>query len=228
MTTTFAGPKDALTDNLLEPFSGETAMKANIHCGDGNLVIDRLAGGEPVLASGALQYFEKQGAPTRSLDTRSGQANFTLKAGAAARPWFHFPWSACNGATVWQIHLNPSVALDLTVHSDGGNVRLDLTSMLVTQVAAETGGGNVELSLPDATGNLSVSARTGGGNVTIVLPGNPAARVYATSGLGKVIMDARFEKLDAKTYQTPDFEHAAHKVEINAQTGAGNVTISGG
>jgi hypothetical protein len=238
-----------LTDKLAEPVNGVTTAKIDIHVGDGNLTIDRLTGGEPVLASGTLQYFENQGVPKRTLDSRNGQATFTLKGGYAGRPWFHFPWSACNGATQWQIHLNPTVSSDITAHSDGGNLKLNLAGMTVTRLATDTGGGNVEVVLPEDIANLSATARTGGGNVKVELgsrirgsnminansgagnvevdiPGNVAARIHATTGLGKAIVDPRFSKIDKSTYQSSDFERAANKVEITLGSGAGNVIVN--
>ena len=99
---------NVLTHNLSEPLDGATTAKVDINTGDGNLTIDRLTGGEQVLASGTLQYLENQGLPTRSVNTSNGQATLTLKASGGGQPWFRFPWAACNGATEWQIHLNPT------------------------------------------------------------------------------------------------------------------------
>jgi hypothetical protein len=38
-------------------------------------------------------------------------------------------------------------------------------------------------------------------------------------------VDPRFSKTGDNTYQSPDFDHALNKVEISAQSGAGNVSI---
>ena len=71
---------NVLTENLSEPLNGATTAKVDINVGDGNLTIDRLIGGEQVLASGTLQYFENQGLPTRTLVSGNGQATRTLRA----------------------------------------------------------------------------------------------------------------------------------------------------
>jgi hypothetical protein len=141
--TTMAG--NVLTHNLSEPLNGAKSATVDIDAGDGNLTIDRLASGEPVLASGTLQYLEKQGLPSRSLNISNGQADLTLRGEEGGQPWFRFPWSACNGATEWQIHLNPNV---------------------------------------------------------------------------------QFAKFDSNTFQSADYDHAAIKIEITANSGAGNVSIS--
>ncbi len=218
--------KNLLTDTFSEPLNGAVTAKVDIHAGDGNLTIDRLAWDQPVLAHGALQYFENQGLPSRSLASSNGQAILTLRGGADLRPRFRLPWAACNGATEWQIHLNPSVASDITAHSDGGNLRLDLTGMTVTRLSADTGGGNIEILLPDRAVNLDVAARTGAGNVVVAIPGSVAACIHATTGLGKAIIEPCFIQAGKDTYQSSDFDQASQKVEITVHSGAGNVIIN--
>ena len=218
--------KSVLTDNFSEPLNGATTVKVDINAGDGNLTIDRLTGGEQMLVSGSLQYFENQGVPNRSVNTSNGQTILTLKGGAAGRPWFRLPWAACNGATEWQIHLNPTVSSDIIAHSDGGNINLNLAGMAVTRVSADTAGGNVDVDLPDNAADLSVAAKTGAGNVVVRVPSGMAVRIHATTGLGKAIVDPRFSKIDKNNYQTPDFDSAANKVDITIHSGAGNVSVS--
>ena len=241
--------KNVLTDNLSESLNGATTAKVNIHAGDGNLSIDRLTGAEQVLASGTLQYFENQGVPTRTLVSSNGQAALTMRGGSTGRPRFRVPWATCNGATEWQIHLNPAVSSDITAHSDGGNIKVNLAGMTVTSISADTGGGNIDVVLPDNAANLGVTAKTGAGNVTVEIgsgitgsnivsansgagsvvvriPGGVAARIHATSGLGKAIVDPRFSATGINTYQSSDFDSAANKVEIVVNSGAGNVSVN--
>jgi hypothetical protein len=241
--------KNVLTEKFSEPLDGTRTAKVNVHVGDGNLVIDRLDANEQVLASGTLQYMEKQGLPAHVLTVNNSLSILSLKAGRGGQPWFRFPWAACNGATEWQIHLNPAVPSDIAAHSNGGNVELNLSGMLITGLSAETGGGNMDVILPDNAANLNASAMTGGGNVAIeigsgttgsnmvtaksgagnvvlTIPNDVAARIYATTGLGKVILDPRFDKIGDNTYQSSDFDVAANKVEMTLQSGAGNVSVN--
>jgi hypothetical protein len=241
--------KNVLTDTLSAPLNGATTAKLDINAGDGNLKIDRLAGEEQLLASGTLEYIEKQGRPTRTLVSSNGQATLTLKGGSGRQPWIRLPWAACNGATEWQIHLNPGVSADITAHSDGGNVKLDLMGMAVTRVFADTGGGNMDVVLPDNAADLGVTAKTGAGNVAVEIgsgitgchivdassgagnvvvriPSSIAARIHATTGLGKVIVDSRFSKTSDNTYESSDFDGAANRAEITVKSGAGNVIVN--
>lgn len=241
--------KNVLTDKLSEPLAGTKTAKVEVDIADGNLTIDKLSDGEQVLAKGTLQYLEKQGLPTRSVQVSNGQATLTLKARGTGRPWFRLPWSACNAATEWQIHLNPNVQSDIIARSGGGNVKLNLAGMTVTHVSANTGGGNMDVLLPDNAANLSVVAKTGAGNVTVEIgnditgsnvvdaqsgagsvdvriPSGVAARIHATTGLGKTIVDPQFSQTDKNTYQSSDFDHAADKVELTVGSGAGNVSVN--
>ena len=215
-----------LTYNLSEPLNGAKSARVDVNAGTGNLTIGRLTGGEQVLASGTLQYFESQGLPARTLKASNGQAVLTLSLGGTGRPGFRFPWDACRGgAYEWQIQLNPTVSSDITAHSDGGNVKLDLAGMAITRVSADTGGGNIDVVLPNNAANLSVTAKTGAGNAAVQVPDGIAARVHATTGLGKVIVGPRFNKIDSNTYQSPDYDDATDGVEITLSSGAGNVSV---
>lgn len=248
-TQTVVKKKKVLTYNLSEPLGNATAAIIDIDTASGNLMIDALTSGEPVLASGTLEYIENQQAPTQSVDINNRRATLTLKSTSIGRPLFRFPWSGCIAATDWQIHINPDVQADITARSGGGNVRLDLADLAVTRVMADSGGGNLDVVLPDNAVDLNVTARTGGGNVTVEIglgttgsnilnatsgagkvevriPHGIAARIYATSGMGKEIIDRRFGNIDKHRYQSPDFDRAADKVEITVQSGAGNVIVN--
>jgi predicted membrane protein len=213
-----ANAGNVLTENLSEPLNDVTTAKIDVDTGTGNLTIDRLTGGEQLLAGGTLQYFENLGQPTRTLVSFLGQATLTLKWGDNGSP--------CAGPIEWQIHLNPTVSSDITAHSGGGNVKLDLTDMAVTHVSADTGGGNVDVVLPDDASGLNVQASTGAGNVVVLVPSGIAAKIHATSGLGKVIVDSQFSQIDGNIYQSPDYDSAANKIEIIVSSGAGNVVVN--
>jgi hypothetical protein len=217
--------KKILTQNLSELLCDASTAKVEVDVADGNLTIDPLTSDEPILANGTLEYVEGQELSNHSVNTGNGQATLVLKAKSTGRPWLRLPWDACNAATHWQIHLNPNVQSDISAHSGGGNLKLNLASLAVTRVLADTGGGNLDLVLPDHASNLAVTARTGAGNVFIHVPSGLAVKVQATTGLGKVIANSRFNKMDGNLYLSPDYEVASEKAEITAHSGAGNITL---
>lgn len=238
-----------LTRNLTESLDDAKSAKIELNCGTGHLTISPITGGEPLLAKGTLQYLEKQGVPSQYKSINDGQAVLVVEAGEKNQAGFHFPpWAGCGGAYEWQIQLNKAVPSDINVKSRGGNVKLDLMGMTVTHLAAESGGGNMEIVLPDNTNDLTATIKTGGGNINVrygdglkgnnaikaesgagnvdvQIPEGVAARVHAHTGMGKVIIEAAFRKTDKDTYESGDFEQAATRIEVTARSGAGNVSI---
>ena len=195
-----------------------------------------------------LQYFESQGLPSQQFISSDGQACLTLRGGTSRQQWIRLPWAACNGATEWLVHLNPKITADLKAYSEGGNIQLDLSGMQVSRVTAETGGGGIEMRLPDGAADLFASALTGAGNVTIniglglrgssaisassgagnvsvFIPDGLPARIHTSTGMGKVLIDPLFSKTNGVTYQTRSFEEAVNKVEITLKSGMGNVIV---
>jgi hypothetical protein len=240
--------KKILTHNLSEPLQGVKTAKFDINTRTGNLMIDRLNAGEGLLTSGSLEYLEKQDPPAWTVEARDGQATFTLKASGGRQPGFRLPWTTCNGETNWQIHLNPMVSADISAHTGGGNVKVNLAGMTITRVLAEAGWGNLDMTLPEsasdlsvtaksgrgngtlelgssATGNNTVTATSGAGNVVVRVPAGVAALIHAATGMGKVIIDSRFRQIDKNTYQSPYYDSTVDRVEIDANSGAGNVSI---
>ena len=92
-TQTVVSKKKILTYNLLEPLCEATTAKVDIDTASGNLTIDTLTEGEPVLASGTLEYVENQQMPTCSVDINNGQATLSVKSTSLGRPLFRLPWS---------------------------------------------------------------------------------------------------------------------------------------
>ncbi|HEU5086592.1 MAG TPA: hypothetical protein VFT99_04070, partial [Roseiflexaceae bacterium] len=65
---------NVLTERLAEPLEGSQTATVDIDTDSGNLTIDTLGDNQQLLASGTLQYFEKQGHPAHSLASNTGQA----------------------------------------------------------------------------------------------------------------------------------------------------------
>jgi len=215
-----------LSKSLFHPLGGARAAQIDINAGDGNLIIDALIGGAEALASGVLEYVEKQGPPIIGHGADDGHATLSLRDGGGRQRWFRLPWAACNAATNWLVHLNPAVASQVTAHTDGGNLKLDLAGMALTGVSATTGGGNVEVVLPAAEGRVRVEAKTGSGNAVVTIPGGVVALIRAATGLGAAVIHPRFRKTGKDTYQSDGYEGAADRMEITLSSGAGNVVVN--
>jgi hypothetical protein len=81
-----------LTESMSAPLGGATAATIDVSSGMSNLTIDALPRGEQVLASGSLQYYEKQGTPIQFVRSEHGRAVLTLRErDLTQRPWFRLP-----------------------------------------------------------------------------------------------------------------------------------------
>lgn len=93
-------------------------------------------------------------------------------------------------------------------------------------VAARSGAGNVAVEVGNGMrGTGIVEASSGAGNVAVRLPDGIAARIHATTGLDKAIVDPRFSQTGKNSYQSPEYDSAADRVEITVKSGAGNVSV---
>ena len=238
-----------LTEKFSEPLNGARAATIKVDTRHGNLFVDRLAGDDRLLAAGTLEYVAKRGLPTRLLTSSDHATRLAIEGAGGSRAVLRLPWQACNAATEWNIHLSPNVPLEIDAISGGGHIKLDLEGMRVTRVSAESGGGNMEVCMPENAANLDVAATTGGGNVTVeigrgttggntvkaesgagnvdvLVPGGIAARIQAVSGMGRVIVPPGFDMIAEHTYQSADYDGARDRIDISAKSGLGNVSVT--
>ncbi len=213
------------TETISAPLNGATEARIEINAADGTLTVSALRESPSVLAAGVLEYSTKQGPPRQDLAVKDGRAILSLAGGRARQRWVRLPWAACNGATNWSIHLNPSVPDEVTAHSDGGNLKLDLSHLSIRQASADTGGGNIDLSLPVPAGDLRAEARSGAGNVVVTVPKGVAASITASTGLGRVVIDPCFQTAGSGACQSPDYETASQRATITLRSGAGDVRV---
>ena len=95
------------------------------------------------------------------------------------------------------------------------------------KVTSRTGAGNVAVEIGNnINGNNIIEASSGAGNVTVHIPNGIAASIHAVARLGKVDIYPIFNKVADNIYQSPGFEDATNKIDIKANSGAGNVIIN--
>ena len=62
--------------------------------------------------------------------------------------------------------------------------------------------------------------------MVVCIPSGVAARIRATTGIGKVTIDPRFSKTADNIYESSDFDSAANRVDITLNSGAGSVSVN--
>jgi hypothetical protein len=115
--------------------------------------------------------------------------------------------------------------MNLDLDTGANDAHIDLSSLRVTDVFLKSGASSTRLTLPARAGYTRVRVEAGAASLRIRVPEGVAARIHTSSGLTSMrINSARFPS-GYNGYQSPDFDTAAHKAELEIQTGVGSVEI---
>jgi hypothetical protein len=126
---------------------------------------------------------------------------------------------------IWRFRLTQEVPLTLIVEAGASSLDLDLRDVLATRVELKTGASSSNVTMP-ARGVSLLDADAGAASINIRIPEGTAARVRVKEGVTSVNVDTnRFPSLDSRLYQSPDFDSAANRAEINIEAGLGSVSV---
>jgi hypothetical protein len=128
----------------------------------------------------------------------------------------------------WDVGLTAEVPLDLRLDTGAYRGRIDLGELRVATLELHTGASETHIRLPRSAGATSVRAESGAASLTLEVPAGVAARVRARMALGSTDVDqARFPRV-GDLFQSPDYETASNRVDIDAQGGVGSLRVIGG
>lgn len=207
-------------ERLTEDLAGARRATIEVEHGAGRLTLGALPAESTQLLDAELAHGEN----TRivpAIDRRGDQAQVSLR----ARTEGVVPPFGNTGRQDWTINLSPDVPHQLEVQSGAGDIDLDLTDLAVSQLDVQAGAGSLEVALPRAAGRTDAHVQTGAAEVDLTVPEGVAARITIEGGLTETTIDqARFPKV-GNHYQSPDYETAANRVDLDVETGVGSVTI---
>jgi hypothetical protein len=116
--------------------------------------------------------------------------------------------------------------LTLVVEAGASSIDIDLRDVLATRVELKTGASSSNVVLP-ARGVSILDVEAGAASVDIRVPETATARIRVREGVASVNVDTnRFPRLDSGLYQSPDYDAATNRAEINVQSGLGSVTVN--
>lgn len=131
-----------------------------------------------------------------------------------------------SGGRGWNLSLAPRVPLDLTISTGVGRGQFDLEDLVISDLEVDAGVGETIANLPPPRdGSYEASFETGVGATTVRVPANAAVRVEIDKGLGSVTVRGGFDALGDDVYETPGFEDADERIEIQIDGGVGAITI---
>ncbi len=214
-----------LTTNssVVEPKGDLTRAEVEIDFGAGNLVLDNLPANSVNLVEGDAQHtgWARDGGIVKEIERRSSVGVLKLSQEKAA--WF---FSGGDRSDTWHIHLSPDIPMELKIKTGASDSTIDLSRLKLTKLNIDTGASQLSVILPGSTGWTTIAAiKAGAANLDIRVPQTAAARITTQSGLSSTNIDLqRFPKVGAY-YQSPDYDRAINKIDLQIETGVANVRV---
>jgi hypothetical protein len=141
-----------------------------------------------------------------------------------AKDFMDFPFFGPRSRLDWDVALNTSVPIALTLNLGANKSTLDLRDMNITDLKLETGASETRLTLP-ARGRYRADLDFGAASLEVTVPEGLSARIHASLGAAEIKVDeSRFPR-NGNYYQSPDFSTAANTVDMTIDGGAASIKI---
>ena len=203
------------------PMSGETfsipvesAQKVNYSFSHGVGQIN-ISGGAPM--GQALLGTAASGMNQRS-HLNGDQLDVRVEAGPSFLPFI----GPSEG--VWRFQVVRDLPVLLSVDAGASSINIDLRDVLAKHLAVKTGASSVNVTMP-AHGACLFDLNGGATSVNILIPEATAARIRVDGVTSMDVDTNRFPRLGQDLYQSPDFEAAGDRAEINITSGLGKVSV---
>jgi hypothetical protein len=202
------------TQMLVLPLEEATEAEIRVDYGAGELHIE---GGSTALVEGAFEPGVEH-----KLHQRGGRAVLRLRSPSVVM----WPWGWAPGTRRrWELRLNERIPLTLSVHSGASDCHLNLEQLQVTRLRIESGASSLNVTLPARAGHTEVQISTGAASLDMRVPEGVAARIRVEGALASTtVARTRFPR-QGNIYLSPDYDTAAHRVDIKVETGVGSTTI---
>ena len=207
-------------ERLTEDLAGARRATIKLEHSAGRLTLGALPAESTQLLDAELAHGENA-TVVPTIDRRGDQAQVTVRARTERNA---LPLGDA-GRQDWTINLSPEVPHQLEIESGAGDLDLNLTELAVSELDLQAGAGSLEVTLPRAAGRTEASVQAGAAEVDLTVPEGVAARITLEGGLTETTIDqSRFPKVGSY-YQSPDYETATNRVDLDVETGVGRVTI---
>jgi hypothetical protein len=196
-------------ETLSLPLAGVSAADVRVRFGGGELTLRQAAPG--ILLSGTFDG----GAKFRSHGP--GSAELEPYAGAWPFGWDH--------TLRWDVAVTGEVPLDLRLDTGANRSVIDLGGLRVRRLELHTGVSETRVLLPAAGGVTSMRVDAGIASVAIEVPAAVAARIRSKVAVGSVAVDERRFGRTAYGFESPGFDMAPNRVDIEIQGGLGSIRV---
>jgi hypothetical protein len=124
----------------------------------------------------------------------------------------------------WDLRLNNTVPMDITVNMGAGQSNLSLAELNLTSLDVEVGAGNADVDLTGSWNhNVEVKIEGGVGNATVRLPRSMGVRATVSGGIGTV-QASDFRK-DDDAYVNDEYGKSRATINVQIEGGVGSVKL---
>jgi hypothetical protein len=196
-------------DSVDLPLEGATAASVRVKFGGGSLTI--ASGQADRLLTGRLEGVEGR-------VERRGPGEVEISQESVAWPW----WDRTPN---WTLGLPTGIPVDLRVESGAARCRLDLLDVMLRDLRIQTGASDTRVRLPRAAGTTRAKVEGGAASITLEVPAGVAARIRSQMALGSTNVDPAFPKVGGDRWESPGWEAATNRVELEIEGGVGSVRV---
>jgi hypothetical protein len=204
-------------ENLSIPLGDASEADIHIRHGAGRLEVNALPLSGDFLSGtftgGVYEQHSQQGNTLR-LRLQNPDNNF-------------FGWPPMGGPQGyhWTMSLAKNIPLKLDLKTGASEAELDLTELKVTELELDTGASSNQITLPANAGYTHLRVQAGAASIKIRVPDGVDARIRYQGGLSGINIDTGRFPFQNNFYQSPGYDTAANRVEMDIQTGVGSVDI---
>ncbi|HDQ73696.1 MAG TPA: hypothetical protein ENN19_16595 [Chloroflexi bacterium] len=217
----FVGPGAAEAEEIIIPLEGATSAHVHVEYGAGRLRVGADTASDELLNGrfgGGLKY-------RASSEGDKRRVKMDVPFHDPFSYIFHGSWGRGRGAFDWTFGLNEQIPLALEFEVGAAQTELDLTDLQVTDLRLETGASATSITLPARAGHTRAKISAGAASVSIRIPPDVAARIHTSGGLASIDVDRERFPRQGKMYQSPGYEAAANKVDLDVEAGVGSITV---
>jgi len=178
--------------------------------------------GQMNISGGAPSGTALMGTSAAGMNTHSRMNDDQLDVRVEAGPsWLPFIGPS---EGVWRFQVAQDLPVMLNVDAGASSLNIDLRDVLARHLTVKTGASSVNVTLP-ARGVCLFDLDGGATSVNIAIPESTAARIRVDGVTSMNVDTNRFPRLEADLYQSPDFESATDRAEIDISSGLGKITV---
>jgi hypothetical protein len=214
-----------LIDRFLAPSLGSGGVFSIDLQGAAKVALDVDHGaGSIKVTGGAPAGMAVTGTKGVAMDVKSQLNGDTLTVDIDAGPTF-IPFLGPEGGS-WVFQVTNDIPVSMKVDAGASALDFDFTDVKLEFIGVDTGASSLTMKMPATAGRTLVDVESGAAMIDITLPEGVAGRIRMEQGASAQNIDlARFPNVTTSLYQSPEFETAANRVEINLEGGANTVNI---